>query len=144
MKASLIFFIIVALFTGCMPLPVGFFEVNGYIRPFEESFNDKITFVFEEGVQDDFIISRMKVSQFRESLKLSLYYTFVNSFREVKFSDKIDSTGLTVVLYRVRPGFEVKSALANTYGGEDYVITDYTYDLSMLMRYDGIICKDGI
>lgn len=143
------FFICLMVISGCQPPPVNFFTADGYIKPYEKNFNEKLTFVFEDGVQDAFEVGgsglkKMDVNHFRKSLKLSLYYTFINSFKEVNFADQIDSTGICVVLYRVRPSWEIKSASTSVAGVEGTTASSPHYDIAVLIRYDGIVYNNGV
>lgn len=144
-----LFFLSAVIISGCHPPPVSFFTADGYIKPYDTTFNEKLTFVFDQGVQDAFEVGgsglkEMNVNHFRKSLKLSLYYTFINSFQEVNFADQIDSTGICVVLYRVRPAWEIKSANTSVFGAEGYTTSSSTFNVATLIRYDGIIYKNGV
>ncbi len=151
MKTSLpVCIICLLVLGGCQspPVMVNFFSADGYIEPYRENFNEKLTFVFQEGVKDEFTVTGpgvrdIEVQHFRKSLKLSLYYTFVNSFEDVNFADQIDSTGVSVVLYRVRPASEVKSRNSYVSGYDGYVSSGTITEVAALFRYDGIIYKNG-
>ncbi len=135
---------------GCAPKPpiLGFFETDGYIKPYQKSFGDTLTFVLSQEISDEFVVSgagvrRMDVFNFRKSLKLSLYYTFLDSFKDVRFADQVDSNGVCVVLYRVRPSWEIKSASTSVSGVEGRTVSSTNYQVAALFRYDGVIYKDG-
>ncbi len=141
---------LVALY-GCAPPPptLGFFEIDGYIKPYQKNFGDTLTFFLSQEIPDELIVSgagvrKMDVFNFRKSLKLSLYYTFLDSFEDVRFTDQVDSTGVCVVLYRVRPSWEIKSANTSVSGVEGITYSSTNYQVAALFRYDGVIYKNGV
>lgn len=138
-----------ALFTiSCAPRPrpVSLFNVETYTRPYQTQFEDTLTIVLDEDIPDEFEVKdnfrAMKVSDFRKSLTLSLYYTFKGSFREVRFHDQPDEKGLSLHLFRIRPGWKIQSINDYTYMAGDVAVNGSTFYLSSLFRYDGILYRN--
>jgi hypothetical protein len=86
----------------------------------------------------------MKVDDFRKSLELTLYYTFEDSFKEVSIQNEVDNDNLTVVLYRIRPSWEIKSSSTSVVGVEGTTVSNNLHNVATLIRYDGIVLKNGV
>lgn len=139
-----------ALFTiSCVPKPstVTLFNVEAYTRPYQTQFEDTLTIVLDESIPNDFEVKdnfrAMKVQNFRKSLTLSFYYTFKNSFKEVRFQDQPSEKGLSLHLFRIRPSWEIKSInnYSNVVG--DVAVNGSIFYLSSLIRYDGVLYRGG-
>lgn len=150
MKMHLPFFLMLAcLASACMnrPRPVTQFNVETYIRPYETQFSGPLTIVLDEAIPNDFEVGEnfrpMQVINFRHSLRLSLYYTFASSFEEVRFQDTIDTIGYSLHLFRVRPDWKIHSVDDHISSAGDVVVSNSTYFVSSLIRYDGMIYHQG-
>lgn len=141
--------IFVLLASSCVPRPstVALFNVETYIRPYQTQFDDTLIIVLDESISNDFEVRdnfrAMKVKDFRKSLTLSLYYTFKNSFKEVRFQEQPSESNLSLHLFRIRPGWKIQSINDYTYMAGDVAINASTYYLSSLFRYDGILYRNG-
>lgn len=134
---------------ACAPRPrtVTQFNVETYIRPYQTHLGEKLTIVLDEEIPNDFEVrdnfKPMEVLNFRNSLKLTLFYTFENSFESVQFQDQPASDGLSLHLYRVRPSWKLHTIDDNVVAAGEIVVSSNTYFLSSLIRYDGVIYRDG-
>lgn len=134
--------------SACAPTPVALFNAEIYTRPYQTEFEDTLTIVLDEAIPDHFYVQdmdllSMEVKDFRKSLRLSLYYAFRDSFEEVKFSETPSSQGLSIHLYRIRPFWDLQTIATDTYVVENISFNDNTYYLSSLIRYDGVLYRDG-
>ena len=142
-------FILAVTTLACSPRPraVTQFNVPTYIRPYQTDFDDVLTIVLDEMIPDDFEVQDnfrpMPVINFRNSLKLTLYYTFEDSFEEVRFDDQPSPEGLSLHLYRIRPAWKVHTIDEQVSGAGDVVVSSSTYFVSSLIRYDGVIYRNG-
>ncbi|MDQ3535254.1 MAG: hypothetical protein M3421_06465 [Bacteroidota bacterium] len=144
-----LFLLLFLIVLGCKPAPVHFFSEKGYIKPYKVASSEKITFVLGDEILNSFEVSgsglkRMKVDDFRKSLELTLYYTFEESFKEVSFQNEVDNDNLTVVLYRIRPSWEIKSSSTSVVGVEGTTVSNNLHNVATLIRYDGIVLKNGV
>ena len=148
MKRLLTFFFLLAM-SGCAikPQPVNQFNVEAYTRPYQTEFGGVLTIVLDNSIPDNFEVSDnfrpMPVYNFRNSLRLSLYYTFADSFDEVQFAEAPADEGVTIHLFRIRPFWKVHQISEDVSGYADVVVTDQIIFLSSLIRYDGMIYRDG-
>ncbi len=95
---------------------------------------------------DNFVIGdeqRMEVHQFRESLRITLYYMFKDSFTEVQFADEVSPVGFTLHLYRLRPAFKVVSSSTSVVGTGDVVVSIPNTRVAASFQYDGAIYREG-
>lgn len=148
-KYPALFLMLTCVFTACMtrPRPVPQFNVETYIRPYETSFSGPLTIILDKAIPGNFevgeIFRPMQVSNFRNSLRLSIYYTFASSFEEVRFQDTVSNEGYSLHLYRVRPDWKIHSVDDHVSSAGDVVISNSTYFVSSLIRYDGILYHKG-
>ncbi len=150
MKRHSEFFFAVLLLSlaACAPRPVALFDTETYTKPYETKFEDTLTIVLDEAIPDHFFVQdvglrKMEVSDFRKSLRLSLFYTFENSFREVRFSETPAPNGLTLQLFRIRPFWKLENIDSDVYVVENVSVNTNTYYLSSLIRYDGALYRNG-
>lgn len=134
---------------ACAPRPrtVSQFNVPTYTRPCQTNFESVLTIVLDENIEDNFEVRDnfrpMQIMDFRNSLKLTLYYTFEDSFEEVRFSDQPVAEGISLHLYRIRPFWKVNAIRDNVLSVGDVMISGSTYFVSSLIRYDGVIYHNG-
>jgi hypothetical protein len=137
------------LASACVPRPrpVTQFNVETYTRPYQTDFDEVLTIVLDPAIQDDFVVREnlwpMQVHNFRNSLKLSLYYTFEDSFQEVRFQDAPSPEGLSLHIYRIRPSWKIHSIDEHVTGAGEVIVSSSTYFVSSLIRYDGVIFRNG-
>lgn len=149
MKKGIIIICSVVISVGCAtkPPPVRFFDVDAYTKPYQKTLHKPLTIVLDEAILDEFLVEgrglrEMEVYNFRKSLRISLYYTFVDTYSEVHFSDQIDTSGITLHLYRIRPSWDIKSTSTSVYGTE-VVVSSTSYEVATLVRYDGVLYQHG-
>ena len=145
-KASFIFMGLLML-SGCKPPPVDLFNVETYLRPYERELDKPLTIILDPEIPNDFAVDgaglrEMEVYDFRRSLQLSLYYTFVNTYQDVYFSDQIDTSSITLHIYRIRPSWVIKST-STSVTGTDVVVSSTSYEVASLIRYDGVVYQNG-
>jgi hypothetical protein len=121
--------------------------VETYLRPYEREVNEPLTIVLDPEIPNDFAVAgaglrEMAVYDFRKSLRLSLYYTFAGTYQDVYFSDQIDTSGITLHLYRIRPAWIVKST-STSVSGTEVVVSSTAYEVASLIRYDGVVYQNG-
>jgi len=72
-----------------LPRPVTQFNVKTCIRPYETTFSGLLTIVLDEAISGEFEVAEffrpMQVSNFHNSLQLSLYYTFISALTKLGF-----------------------------------------------------------
>ena len=110
------------LLGSCRVPSVYFFDADPYTQPYQTSFQQPLTVVIGDDIKDEFTLrdgmKPMEVKQFRKSLRITLYYMLEQSFPEVTFANQPDSSGYTLQLYRVRPGWKVLSESTSVSGYE--------------------------
>jgi hypothetical protein len=126
------------------PIPVAHFNVQTYTTSYHTYFDDTLSMVLDPSVRDHFLVEdmnfrSMEVHDFRKSLRLSLYYTFADSFREVRFTHEPVEEGITLQIFRIRPGWKIQN-VEEDFDGYD---SSSTFYLSSLIRYDGLILRNG-
>lgn len=75
-------------------------------------------------------LQNFKVDDFRQSLRVSLFNTFEGTFDDIQFADSVAAKGWSLVLYRVRPFYEL-------------VPVGETTRNKILIRYEAAIYHDG-
>jgi len=148
-KSCILFGIVLMLASACVPRPrpVTQFNVETYTRPYQTDFDEVLTIVLDQAIPDDFVVREnlrpMQVLNFRNSLKLSLYYTFEDSFKDVRFLDTPSSEGISLHLYRIRPSWKIHTIDDQVTAVGDVVVSSSTYFISSMIRYDGILYRNG-
>ena len=144
-KSSLAGLLLLVGLLACQPPPVrmGFFTASVYLRPYETQLDQPLTIILDESIPDQFWVGRMDVLQFRNTLKLSLYYTFENSVPDIIFSDTIADTGMTLHLYRVRPEWNIVNTYTSMSVIEGTGFSSTQTEVGSLIRYDGVVYKNG-
>lgn len=130
-------------FNSCQPPPVYFFDANPYVSPYQEIFNEPLTIVLGEDIEDSFALGDMDVHQFRKSLRITLYYMFNESFTEVRFAEQVSPEGYTLQVYRLRPSWEILSSSTNVVGTGDVVVATANTKTAASFRYDGAIYQQN-
>ena len=138
---------LILLLGSCRVPSVYFFDADPYTQSYQTSFQQPLTVVIGEDIEDEFTLrdgmKPMEVKQFRKSLRITLYYMLEQSFPEVTFADQPDSSGYTLQLYRVRPGWKVLSESTSVSGYEGVVVSSTSARVAAQIRYDGAIYKNG-
>lgn len=107
-------FVCIFIFSSCSNhlRPLGYVAVQPYAKPFQKKITAPLNVVLMEDVKDSLVmdgggIKKMKVSDFRRSIKDGLSSTFSKNFQTVNFSEKNPEKGLVLVIYRIRPFWKV-------------------------------------
>jgi hypothetical protein len=146
MKAFSVLFSFVLLFTlfsSCTKPKAGFFTADSYVKPHFEQLDEPLTIILDNSIENEFSVGRMDVSNFRHSLRLSMYYTFEASVSSIEFSDSIAKEGITLHLLRIRPDWVVKDRYSSMVVIEGYGGSTTQTEVASLIRYDGIVYRDG-
>jgi len=146
MKTNTVFFSLVLatiLCASCARPKAGFFTAESYIKPHYEQLAEPLTIIIDPSIASEFAVGRMDVVNFRHSLRLSLYYTFENSFSNVEFSDSVAEEGITLHLFRIRPDWAVRDRFNSMVVIDGYGWSSTYTEVASLIRYDGIVYRDG-
>ncbi|CAN5533027.1 hypothetical protein BH23BAC1_BH23BAC1_50700 [soil metagenome] len=138
---SLIFLIIIFGLCACSIRPLGYFFVDPYAKPIGKKVTETFYIVLGEDVKNDFIVSgegfkKMDISNFRHSVRQSLYNTFNENFENVIFADYPPDKGLALVIYRIRPYWKFCGASDNTTYADGVPYTVNTSYLSAAFQYE--------
>ena len=135
--------LIAAICTSCSRPKAGFFTAESYLKPYYEQLDEPLTIILDQSIESEFPVGRMDVSNFRHSLRLSLYYTFETSVSSIEFSDTIAENGITLQLFRVRPDWAVRDRYNSMVVIDGYGGSSTFTEVASLIRYDGIVYRDG-
>lgn len=151
MKASTIILTCVCgsiLLTGCAIKPLGFFQVDPYFKPLETKINRPLNIVLLEGVADNLIvdcigIKEMKVTAFRRSVEESMRSSLENVFLSVNFMNARPDTGLTLVVYRIKPFWKINSQASSASGFGEYTYSTTTSLVSAAFQFETSLFIDN-
>ncbi|MEM9675366.1 MAG: hypothetical protein ACFB15_01890 [Cyclobacteriaceae bacterium] len=135
--------LIVTLCTSCFRPKAGFFTAESYLKPFHEKLDEPLTIIIDQNIENEFPVGRMDVSNFRHTLRLSLYYTFETSVSNVEFSDTVAEEGITLQLFRIRPDWVVRDRYNSVVVIDGYGWSSTFTEVASLIRYDGIVYRNG-
>ena len=112
--------ILISIFMGCGIPQLHYFQVNPYAKPFPSTIKTPLYIVLMEEVKDEWVVSTpgirsMKVSDFRKSFGESLQNTMEKNFENIKIVDEKPSSGLSLVIYRLRPYWTINSRSTSSY-----------------------------
>ncbi|MEM9833766.1 MAG: hypothetical protein AAF944_24260 [Bacteroidota bacterium] len=131
------------LFSSGCTVRTGFFTADAYLRPHQVEVKQPLTIIIDQYIPNDLSVGQLQVTNFRHSLKISLYHTFEYSVPKIVFADSVATEGITLQLFRVRPDWQVADRrsgfLVVDGNGGSYTDTD----VISIIRYDGIIYHDG-
>lgn len=83
--------------------PLGYVSVQPYAKPFQKKINEPLSVILMEDVKDSLVmdgggIKKMKISDFRRSVKDGLSVTFSKNFQTVNFPETNPEKGLVLVI----------------------------------------------
>lgn len=107
---KLVPFLLISLMS-CAP-SIRYFNVTPYIDSHHKEMKGKMSIVVDDQIPENYhfqeaTLQNFKVQHFRRSLQVSLFNTFEGSFETVNTREQIAETGWSLVLYRVRPFYEL-------------------------------------
>lgn len=120
--------VVFLILCGCSIPNLGYFQVHPYAKPFFNKVDMPINLVLMKGVKDSFVVegvqaSPMIVTDFRKSFKQSMKNTLEKNFESIRVSDVIPDTGLSLIIYRVKPFWTLTDQTED--GGEHSVSISY-------------------
>jgi hypothetical protein len=85
MRGVIIIFIFI-FYASCSIKPLGYFSVEPYAKPMEKTISEPFYIVLGDYVKNDFVVSgegfkKMSISNFRYSVRQSLYNTFSKTLK---------------------------------------------------------------
>jgi hypothetical protein len=117
--------ILFLLLSGCSRnlKPIGYFTVKSYAKPIESRIQEPLTIVLPVNIKDTVLVAgqsikELRVTDFRKTITNNLRATLSKNFTSVNFKNQKQTTGLTLVIYRVRPYWGLKGASSSVYGTE--------------------------
>ncbi|PSR57068.1 hypothetical protein AHMF7605_28090 [Adhaeribacter arboris] len=156
-KALLLPFLFLFL-SGCSRnlKPMGYFTVDTYAKPIEGKIQEPLTIVLPTDIKDTVMVSgqsikALRVISFRKTVTNNLHATLSKNFTTVDFKDQKQATGLTLVIYRIRPYWGLKGASTSVYGTSGttfsspvkFITANFQYDLTLYRNGVKIISADG-
>lgn len=139
---SFVLSVLVLSMSGCT-IRTGFFTADAYLRPHQTEIKQPLTIIIDQDIPNNLSAGQLQVTNFRNSLKISLYHTFEYSVPEINFADSVATEGITLQLFRIRPDWQVADRRSG------FIVVDGTggsytdTDVISIIRYDGIIYHDG-
>jgi len=106
---------------GCSIQELSYFQVEPYAKPFVAKISEPLNIVLLADVMDTIIVEgegvkKMTVTDFRKSFGESLKNTLNRNFEVVNILNSRPETGLSLVIYRVRPFWKLNSQSSSSYG----------------------------
>ena len=131
---NLLILCLLSLSCACSPT-IHYFNVMPFIDSHYTKVGERLTLVIDKNIPNDHHFSdtnlqNFKVTNFRQSLRVSLYNTFEASFDEVSVGDQVSDQGWSLILHRVRPFHELVPAGETTFH-------------KALIRYEASVYYDG-
>jgi len=136
--------------------PIGYFTVDSYAKPIETKIQEPLTIVLPADIQDTVIVSgqnikELKVTDFRKTVRDNLQATLTKNFSTVHFKEQKQATGLTLLIYRIRPYWGLKGASTSVYGTDGttfsfpvkFITANFQYDVTLYQNGVKITSADG-
>ncbi|MEX1239537.1 MAG: hypothetical protein WEB30_07465 [Cyclobacteriaceae bacterium] len=120
----------VVFLQSCAIRPLTYFEIEPFIKPSRALIHEPLNLVLLEDVRDSFAVEgegvkRMKVTEFRRSLAASMENALRDNFDVISLSETKPDSGLSLVIYRVKPFWKINSRMSSpsAIGGAVYYST---------------------
>ena len=127
-KSNVVSWLVVfSILSGCYPIKkLNYFQVEPYAKPFLHDIKIPLNIVLLEDVKDNLLVEgdgakTLNVTDFRRSFGESLQITLEKNFDVVNLLDSQPETGLSLVVYRVRPFWRLNSRSSSTIGAAGIV-----------------------
>jgi hypothetical protein len=117
---------IFSILSGCSIQKLSYFQVEPYAKPFTQETKVPLNIVLMEDVKGSVVVEgdgakKMTVTDFRKSFGESLKKTLERNFELVNLVDSKPDTGLSLIIYRVRPFWRLNSQSSSTIGAAGIV-----------------------
>ena len=118
---------ITLLLGSCVIPPLHYFELTPFAKPLSMPTDQPVTLVLGEDVPDLLVLDvdalfDMEVTEFRKSLTSSLINGLEENFDVINVAESLPDSGLSLVIYRVKPFWKIVSRPAS----DDWTELDLT------------------
>ena len=129
--------------------PIGYFTVDSYAKPLEVKIPEPLTVILPRDIKDTIIVAgqsikELRVTDFRKTVTNNLFATLSKNFNSVDFKNQKQATGLTLVIYRIRPYWGLKGASTAVYGTNGTTFSSPVKFITANFQYDLMLYRDGV
>ena len=144
---ALILILLLLIIYGCVGIkPLSYFQVDPFSKPFGKKTDMPIDLVLMDDVKDSLVVrgnssENMVVTEFRNSFGESMKNALKTNFETIHISDEISDSGLSLVIYRVKPFWKLNSQ--STYDTNDGEKVETTNFNSAAFQFESSLFLNG-
>ncbi len=129
--------------------PMGYFTIDSYAKPIENKILEPLTLVLLTDVKDTIIVSgqsikELRVTDFRKTITDNLLATLSKNFTTIAIKDQKQTTGLSLVIYRIRPYWGLKGAATSVSGTDGTTFSSPVKFITANFQYNLTLYRDGV
>ncbi len=145
-----VYFIWIVFFISSCSVSVGKVESIGSIDNLDSPIDTSLQIYIHPKVKNEFTVETtdlksMKLSEFRESIKIGFENSFKDYFNEITFLEKPSNKGVVLILNKAEPKHFKTAAVTSVSSSSGGSLSSHTnYIIKIRVKYEASLLKNGV